>query len=1053
MADEIGGFSAARGRNPARSVSRRGLLQGAGAFAALMAAPQDRAFGAMSQPPQEPAHGAAAPPGRATELAALTPPGVPPLDQLAGAWMPAGTLLNMPSVNNFHGGLHAGWNLLSFLELTFPPLSLGGECARLSLNGVNVQANETRWYPYQVLRKATVGEIALQSAVRMGFEQPVVLLELDVASTASETAGARIDVELGGYLRAYPGTWGWDVPRQYGDFSAWNGRLAGGGQVLVVTDSESAAAAAFAFGTEPDTLTASGTATWQLSLRPGERRTLRLVMAAGTDADATAASAASAAQQFTSGFLQARGLWEKRFADAFTPGNGHYSGSLPVLATADRSLYDLYYRGVASVLALERTCFPQYFPRVYTTAGPQWGVTTSYFWDTSLFAPLLALLDPVMAREQAARWLELGIYDGYAVDALTGDLTGPWYSANDLSVFTMLLSYVQFTGDTGFLDTQVAGTSVIDHMQAISQHWQQLEVAATGLADYGGESNLLEEVPNYVNQVPSLNAANVWMMRQVAALREARGETAAATALRQLARDLAERVLALYVPGRGYWQTVHDDGTRVAVRHVYDFGTIGRLLTEDLTTATRAQMADFATVGLVAGGWMRALALSDPDAPVSLRPDHGSNGAYDAWPALAAGAMGRFGYYDRMVQMLDSFDDVGAEGALAQSHQLVPEPSGLVVWDRADLNPTGQLTVTAWINAVSWPAQYDQAPASGAIVSKSATTGAWFPTTPPNAGYALTGGDGGVISFGAVVGGRFAEAASKASVPTGSWHHVAGTFDGKELAVYIDGQPAATTAVAGSLSPSAGTNLMVAADPINPVNKLTGAVDEVRVYGRALSAAEIGALYTASDGAYGSDDPALVLRLPLDEGHGGSVVDAVTGLEETIIAGRWVPGRFGGALSFAGSGALTHRVSRQQYNENNGGAFSSIMLTDLFGCAPDGQRMALLDPATPRGIDATLAGIPWQGALYTLTSTPSGLTLVPAGRLSDVSAVPQLDPDVAGPGEVSARDLIGAVAVASLDCVDERRVLDLRFFPPVRIGQGRRRIAGQVQIEPRKQVA
>lgn len=915
--------------------------------------------------------------------------GLPSLDELAGDWMPVGTLLNMPSVNNFHGGLHAGWNLLSFLELTFPPLSLSGECASLSLNGVNVQAHESRWSPHQVLRRAVAGDITLQSTVRMGFEQPVVLLELDVASTAPATAGARIDVELGGYLRSYPGTWGWDVPRQYSDFSAWNSQLTGGGQVLVVADSESAAATAFAFGTKPDAITVtagSGTATWQLSLQPGERRTLRLVMTAGTEAAATAESAASAAAQFTSVFAQAKSLWEKRFADAFTPGNGHYSGSLPVLTTADRSLRDLYYRGVVSVLALERTCYPQYFPRVYTTAGPQWGVTTSYFWDTSLFAPLLVLLDPVMARQQTARWLELGIYDGYAVDALTGELTGPWYSANDLSVFTMLLSYVQFTGDTGFLESQVAGSSVIDHMQAISQHWQQLEVAATGLADYGAESNLLEEVPNYVNQVPSLNAANVWMMRQVAALRETRGETAAATVLRQLAQDLAERVLALYVPGQGYWQTVHDDGTRVPVRHVYDFGTIGRLLTEDLSSATRAQMAAFATSELVAGGWMRALALSDPDAPVSLRPDHGSNGAYDAWPALSAGAMGCFGYYDRMLQMLDSFDDVGAEGALAQSHQLVPEPSGLVVWDRADLNPTGQLTVTAWINPASWPAQYDQAPASGSIVSKAATTGAWFPTTPPNAGYSLSGDSGGVIEFGAAVGGRFAAATSVASVPTGSWHHVAGTFDGNELALYIDGELAATTAIAGSLSPSTGTNLMVAADPINPIDKLTGAVDEVRVYSRALSAAEIAALHAAGDAAYGSDDPALELRLPLDEGRGGSAVDAVTGLEETIIAGRWVPGRHGSALSFAESGALTHRVSRQQYNENNGAAFSSIMLTDLFGYAPDGQRITLLDPATPRGVDASLTAITWRGGLYTLTSTPSGLTL--AGSRQAPSSAP-----------------------------------------------------------------
>ncbi|HEY1322420.1 MAG TPA: hypothetical protein VGF32_19335, partial [Streptosporangiaceae bacterium] len=59
-------------------------------------------------------------------------------------WLPAGTLLNLPSVNNFSGGLHTGSNLLSFTELTFPPLSLGGECARLTLGGVAVQAHHSR---------------------------------------------------------------------------------------------------------------------------------------------------------------------------------------------------------------------------------------------------------------------------------------------------------------------------------------------------------------------------------------------------------------------------------------------------------------------------------------------------------------------------------------------------------------------------------------------------------------------------------------------------------------------------------------------------------------------------------------------------------------------------------------------------------------------------------------------------------------------------------------------------------------------------------------------
>jgi hypothetical protein len=123
-----------------------------------------------------------------------------------------------------------------------------------------------------------------------------------------------------------------------------------------------------------------------------------------------------------------------------------------------------------------------------------------------------------------------------------------------------------------------------------------------------------------------------------------------------------------------------------------------------------------------------------------------------------------------------------------------------------------------------------------------------------------------------------------------------------------------------------------------------------------------------------------VLRLPLDEGGGGYTVDAVTGLEETLIAGSWVPGRHGSALSFAESGALTRRVSRQQYNENNGAAFASIMLTDLFGYAPDGQRAALRDPATPRGVTATLRGLAWKGGLYSLTSTRTGVALAPWRR-------------------------------------------------------------------------
>ncbi|HEY7047803.1 MAG TPA: LamG domain-containing protein [Jatrophihabitantaceae bacterium] len=896
---------------------------------------------------------------------------VPKLDDLAGEWQPAPTLLNPPSVNNFVGSLHTTPNLLSCTELTFPPLSLGGEVARLMLDGVPVPAHESRWFPYQAVRRAVVGAVTLESTVRMAFEQPLVLFELDIATTADTQVSARLDIDLGGYLREYAGPWEWGLPRQYGTFTDWTGQLADSGRVLSVVDSTSGAATAFAFPDRPTQLAATGRATWTIALRPHESRTLRIVLAAAGTSAAAVGAAVDARARFTALFQTAQQGWERRFADAFTPENDHFSGSLPALATDDDRLRDLYYRGVLSVLALERTDYTQFLTRTYVTAGPQWGVTLAYFWDTSLFAPLLVLLDPVVVREQARRWLELGVGNGYAVDALTSTLVGPWYSANDLSAFTMLLTYVTYTGDVALLDEAVGGQPVIDQMQALAQHWQQLVEPATGLADYGAKGNLLEEVPRYVNQVPSLNAANVWMLRQIAELRARRGEDDIAGQLRAEADDLVARVLALYVPGQGVWQTVHDDGSRAAVRHVYDFDTIGRLLSDDLTPAMRAEMTAFATGELVDGGWMRALSLSDADAANSLRPDHGSNGAYDAWPALAAGALARFGDYASALGLLRSLAGVGAEGPFAQSHELVPEPSGVAVWDRPELNPTGAITVAAWIRPDAWPAQVS----AGSIVSKLTTTGAWYPLTAPNAGYALRGGGAGVIAFSVAVAGKLKTATTKITLPTGDWHHVAGTFDGQQVAVYVDGVLAASTTVRGALSPATGPNLLVGADPIDPASRFTGAVDEVRVYGRALAAADLAALY--ADPSAGADDPALALRLPLDEGRGNTTVDAVSGAVESVLAGEWVPGRQGTALSFAESATLTTRISRQQYNENNGGAFPSTILQDLFGYAPDGGRAALRDPATPRGVDATLRGITFAGRRYSLVSDPSGVRLIP----------------------------------------------------------------------------
>ena len=72
----------------------------------------------------------------------------------------------------------------------------------------------------------------------------------------------------------------------------------------------------------------------------------------------------------------------------------------------------------------------------------------------------------------------------------------------------------------------------------------------------------------------------------------------------------------------------------------------------------------------------------------------------------------------------------------------------------------------------------------------------------------------------------------------GEWHHVAGTYDGMELKVYVDGALSATTAHAGSIEIQTH-NLNIARNSEEDDRFYDGVIDEVKIYNRALSHPEI----------------------------------------------------------------------------------------------------------------------------------------------------------------------------------------------------------------------
>ncbi|HVK25043.1 MAG TPA: LamG domain-containing protein [Actinokineospora sp.] len=830
----------------------------------------------------------------------------PPLDSLTSDWLAVSGLRHLPAISNFWGGVNVSGNVLGVNNFTLPPYAQAGSAVDLTVDGTGLNSTHSRWSAYEILRKATTAKgLTVQTATRLTFEANQLLLQLTVSNPTAAAVTSTFSANLNPRIRKSTSGWSWSVPRP-GD-SNFTARTVGTPAAnVMVSDNTGATVTVFAVSGAPTLAVsgAAGTASWSLTLAAGATQTINIVMSVGntstgqalvnvSDGQSVTNAANTALQNFASVFTAAATGWSTRWTQAFTSGNSHYSGSLPVLTpentTNGNAIARLYYMAILTVLTLERTNLGPSFntnlgrtgtfsgiDRVYVTAAPEYAPTVTYFWDTSYCSVILSLLDPTEFKKMTDHWLTKNIYGCYAVEWIQGGTVGPWYSANDLTVFSTVLNYINYSGDRAYLNTTINSKTVLTRLTESSTHWQTLVPSGQKLADYGLNHNLLEVLPKYVNQVAAFNAANVWMMNQAADLQQAAGNTTTATTLRSSANSLLPEVLALYSAGEGVWNCRHADGSLVEVRTVVDFAIGSNLLADKLTSTQKTEMKNFVTSELIDGDWIRALSMSDSMAPVP-RVDHGTSGAYDAWPAMAAQAFGRFGDYTGMRDQLVRYSGVTTKGPFTQAHQLTYPNANLSVADRPSLNPAQALTVSAWVNATSWPAQIYQ----GSIIAKDTWAGG-------NGGYVLRGGAGGRISFAIVAGGTWSELTTTATAAAGGWHHVAGVYNGTTMKIYIDGVEQATKNQTGGLTASA-VPVVIGNCPSDNTRKFTGDIDEPRVYSRALSAAEITTAYQATSGTAGTQDPAIVLRVPTNNGAVVTTADA-TKLNPTqrITASAWV---------------------------------------------------------------------------------------------------------------------------------------------------------------------
>jgi len=146
----------------------------------------------------------------------------------------------------------------------------------------------------------------------------------------------------------------------------------------------------------------------------------------------------------------------------------------------------------------------------------------------------------------------------------------------------------------------------------------------------------------------------------------------------------------------------------------------------------------------------------------------------------------------------------------------------------SSLNITHQITVAAWIKVDTFDCEWQ------AIITKG--DGSWRLQrngTKNSIEFACTG----AFVPGALVGSLF----GTVNVNDGRWHHIAGTYDGSRVCLYVDGKLDVSSEATGSIRVN-DYNVLIGANAEKPGRNFKGSIDDVRIYSYALSPEELAQL-------------------------------------------------------------------------------------------------------------------------------------------------------------------------------------------------------------------
>ncbi|HMT08604.1 MAG TPA: carboxypeptidase regulatory-like domain-containing protein [Pyrinomonadaceae bacterium] len=236
-----------------------------------------------------------------------------------------------------------------------------------------------------------------------------------------------------------------------------------------------------------------------------------------------------------------------------------------------------------------------------------------------------------------------------------------------------------------------------------------------------------------------------------------------------------------------------------------------------------------------------------------------------------------------------------AVGRVGQGFMFDGVDDHITITDNANQNGGTSLTIEAWINPTSLPH-------GGTILQKrtNANVGGYLlETTQPSGGAAPNG-----LQFVIMIGGVYSSLNPANIVVPNVWQHVAATYDGAFMRIYVNGVEVGNKPQTGAIDNIAapvviGRNVVVA-------NAFPGRIDEASLFSRALSAAEIQSISNAGLGGKYKAQATVPANVAAWYPGDGNTNDFAAGNTATLQGtASYTTGKVGSAFSVSNTGYVS----------------------------------------------------------------------------------------------------------------------------------------------------